>query len=81
MASALAISSGQTDGVQLPRWLANRLASVELNSGPIGHLLTHLAEANTPRSRALLVKADQIADALDLDHPLLDLLLDDLGLA
>ncbi len=81
VASALAISSGQTAGVQLPRWLANRLASVDLNSGPIGHLLTHLAEANTPRSHALLVKADQIADALDLDHSLLDSLLDDLDLA
>ncbi len=81
VASALAISSGQTAGVQLPRWLASRLASVDLNSGPIGHLLTHLAEANTPRSHALLVKADQIADALDLDHSLLDSLLDDLDLA
>jgi hypothetical protein len=40
----------------------------------------HLARENTPKSRAILVKADQIADSLRLDDELLDGLLVGLGL-
>ena len=53
--------------------------NLDLNSGPIARFFTHLAEINTPTSRAILVAADQIADALGLDDSLLDSLLADLG--
>jgi hypothetical protein len=52
-------------------WLLNRLNSVDLNSGPVTEYLQYLAEEDTPRSSATLVKADQVADALDLDDTLL----------
>jgi hypothetical protein len=56
------------------------LSSIDLNSGKIANFLEHLAEQDTPRARSLLVKADQVADALGLDDTLLDSILSDLGL-
>jgi hypothetical protein len=46
-----------------------------LNSGPIAKYLEHLAHENTAKSRAILVKAAQISDALGLGDEMLDGLL------
>ncbi len=59
-------------------WTANRLAQLELNHGQIARYFERLAHDNTPKSRAILVKADQVADALDLDDTQLDSLCHDL---
>jgi hypothetical protein len=81
VASALtAPTTTSGPNVELPRWLVNRLESIDLNSGLAAGFFHRLAEQNTPRSRELLVKADQVADALGLDDTLLDNLLADLGL-
>jgi hypothetical protein len=53
----------------------NRLSQLDLNQGPIAKYFEHLAHDGTPNSKAILVKADQIADALSLDDELLDGLL------
>src|SRR5262249_27805982 len=80
-AVAAALSLPNLPGLpKLPSWLTSRLSSLDLNSGPIARFFTHLAQINTPTSRAILVAADQIADALGLDDSLLDSLLEDLGL-
>jgi len=81
VASALtapATTTSGSDGPTVPRWLVNRLESIDLNSGIAAKLFQHLADENTPAARKLLVKADAVADALDLDHSLLDNLLADL---
>ena len=77
--SALSASS-VTSSASLPAWVVNRLQQLDLNSGPIANFLEHLADADTPRAQAILVKADHIADALDLDDTLLDSILVELGL-
>ena len=77
-ALALAVPSQSAAAPKLPGWISSRLAKVDLNSGPIAALFTRLAEADTPRSHAILTAADRIADALGLDDSLLDSLLDDL---
>jgi hypothetical protein len=59
----------------IPPWLPNRLAHLDLNHGPIAKYFQHLAHENTAKSRAILVKADQVADALGLDDALLDSLM------
>ena len=64
----------------MPKWLASRVDQIDLNTGSAARLLQYLHDANTPRSRALLVKFDAVADALGLDDELLDSLLADLGL-
>jgi hypothetical protein len=61
-------------------WILNRLAHldlnrIDLNHGPLAKFFEHLAHENTARSRAILVKADRVADALGLDEELLDGLL------
>jgi hypothetical protein len=48
------------------------LNRTDLNSGPIAKYLEHLAHENTAKSRAILVKADQVGDELGLDDELLD---------
>ena len=80
VASALTASapSSLTDGV--PKWLSNRLESIDLNSGTPARLFQYLHDANTPRSRALLQKFNDVTDALGLDDELLESLLADLGL-
>ena len=80
VASALAAPALTSLQGGVPRWLVNRLENLDLNSGAPARLFQYLHDANTPRSRALLVKFDAVADALGLDDTLLDLLLADLGL-
>ena len=63
------------------RWLVNRLESIDLNSGLPATVFHRLADQNTPSTRRLMVKADEVADSLGLDDELLDNLLADLGLA
>ncbi len=75
VASALAARSGPTGLPKLPGWIASRLSSVDLNSGPMARLFTQLAEANTPRSNAMLAKINQVTDALGLDDALLESLI------
>ena len=62
----------------VPKWLTNRIDSIDLNTGSPARLFQYLHDANTPRSRALLEKFDDVADALGLDDELLDELLADL---
>jgi len=81
VASALtapAITSGDVN--RIPGWLANRLGSIDLNSGIPAKVFQHLHDANTPGTRALLQKIDAVAHSLGLDDGLLDSLLADLGL-
>lgn len=73
--SALLIASTSPSPPPIPPWILNRLAYLDLNSGPIASYFEHLAEEDTAKSRATLVKADQIADSLNLDDELLDELL------
>jgi hypothetical protein len=80
VASALASTSTSPTIPSAPVWIANRLSHLDLNHGPIANYLQHLAQDNTAKSRATLVKANQVADALHLDHTLLDSLVLKLGL-
>jgi hypothetical protein len=43
-------------------------------------LFQHLADQNTPGTRKILQRIDEVADSLGLDDTLLDSLLADLGL-
>ena len=80
VASALTAPTATSSAAPAPRWLANRLESIDLNNGVAARLFQHLADQNTPGTRKLLVKIDEVADNLGLDHELLDSLLADLGL-
>ncbi len=80
VASALTASAPTAAPAGLPRWILNRLDSVDLNSGAPAKLFQHLHDVNMPATRALLQKFDAAADALGLDDELLDSLLADLGL-
>ncbi len=80
VASALTASAPTAAPAGLPRWILNRLDSVDLNSGTPAKLFQHLHDVNMPATRALLQKFDAAADALGLDDELLDSLLADLGL-
>ena len=64
---------------KVPGWITSRLASVDLNSGRIAQLFTKLAEVNTPGTRSLLLAANEVTDALDLDDSLLESLIDGLN--
>ncbi len=80
VASALTVSAPVgAPPVNVPKWISNRLDSVDLNSGAPARFFHYLHDANTPRSRALLEKFDAVADALGLDDELLDALLADLS--
>ena len=59
----------------LPAWLANRLSNVDMNSDRLAAFLEHLALEDTAKSRAILVKADRVADVVGLNDELLDGLL------
>jgi hypothetical protein len=66
----------------LPRWLSNRIDSIDLksvdsNSDDPDKLFQHLHDTNGPRSRALLHRFDAAADARGPSEELLDLLLAD----
>jgi hypothetical protein len=80
VASALTAPTTTSGGIKIPGWIANRLDSIDLNSGNPARLFQHLHDVNTPGSRKLLQKFDAVADALSLDDELLDSLLADLGL-
>ena len=87
IATALSEMTGRTtSGIQIPPWLANRLANINLNTGIAAttiHDFECAAEGTGPAAklaRRILVDADKIADALDLDDHLLDSVLTDLGL-
>jgi hypothetical protein len=64
----------------IPPRIVNRLRHADLNHGLVTAYLQHLAHENTAKSRAILVKADQIADTMGLDDELLDELVVGLGL-
>ena len=53
---------------------ANLCPHLDPNHGLIAKYFQDLAHENTMKSRAILVKADQVADALNLDDELLDTL-------
>jgi hypothetical protein len=59
----------------IPPWITNRLANLDLNNGPLANYFQHLAQEDTAESQVILVKADQVADNLNLDDELLDGLL------
>jgi hypothetical protein len=76
VASALASTSSPNPSVPaIPAWIIHRLSHLDLNHGPIAKYFEHLAHENTAKSRAILVKADRVADALHLDDALLNSLL------
>ncbi|MBI3837198.1 MAG: hypothetical protein HY288_04595, partial [Planctomycetia bacterium] len=83
VASALAstpTTSTSTSTSTMPAWIVNRLAhldlnSIDLNRGPVAKYLLHLAHEGTPKAKPILVKADEVADALNVDDTLLDSLL------
>jgi hypothetical protein len=58
----------------------NRLAHLDLNHAPIANFFQHLAHVATPKAKAILVKADQVADELGLDDEVVEGLLVGLGL-
>ncbi len=73
--SAVASALAATSTPSLPRvpgWISGRLATVNLNSGPVAKLFTALADANTPTTRSLLLAANEVTDALGLDDSLLE---------
>jgi hypothetical protein len=74
VASALASTSASPLPIANPLWIVNRLAHVDLNHGPVAKYLEHLAHEGTAKAKMLLVKADEVADALNLDDELLDTL-------
>lgn len=59
----------------IPAWIVNRLDHVDLNHGSVAKYLEHLAYDATTKANQVVVKADQVADALHLDDELLDSLL------
>ncbi len=64
--------------VHVPAWVLDRLRKLDLNSGPVADYFQYLHDQGTPQAKAILTKADRIADALHLDDHFLDSLLDDL---
>ena len=78
VASALSMRP-KASAPKVPGWITSRLASVDLNSGRIAQLFTKLAEVNTPGTRSLLLAANEVTDALDLDDSLLESLIDGLN--
>jgi len=79
MSSALASTfSSQLPAV--PPWIFNRLAHPDLNHGPLATYFQHRSHQATPKAKAILVEADQVADAVNLNDTLLDSLLVRFGL-
>lgn len=56
----------------IPAWIFIRLALLDLNHGPLANFFQHPAHKATPKSKAILVKAEQVADALGLDDEVVD---------
>ncbi len=80
VASALTATATPSTTPSMPRWLGLRLDEIDLNSGRVADVFQRLHDVNNAGTRKLLLRADAIADALNLDHELLDSLLADLGL-
>jgi hypothetical protein len=85
VSSALVSSSQSPATPTIPPWLASRLAHlalnrIDLNSGQLANFFEHLAHENTAKSRAIVVEAEQVADAVGLDDEVIDGPLIDLGL-
>jgi hypothetical protein len=78
IASALTSTTTTSGEISVPKWISNRIDSIDLNSGAPARLFQYLHDTNSPRSRALLQKFDAVADSLGLDDELLDELLADL---
>jgi hypothetical protein len=53
-------------GHQFAPWTLQDISHLDLNHGPLATFFEHLARENTAKSRAILVIADQVADALGL---------------
>jgi hypothetical protein len=53
-------------------WIVTRLSHLDLNHCPIANFLHPFANEATPKAQAILVKADQLADALGLDGEVID---------
>ncbi len=69
MASALTSTS------TIPTWIANRLNHFDPNHGLIARYFEYLAHEDAAKATAILVVADNVADALKLDDALFDALL------
>ncbi len=85
IASALASTTTSTTTQTIPPSIEYRLSQfdlhgINLNKGAIAKYFEHLAHEGTPRAKAILTNADEIADVLNLDDTLLDALLAGLGL-
>jgi hypothetical protein len=80
VASALTAPATTSSETSVPRWLGLRLDEIDLNSGRVADAFQQLADWNSPTVRKLLIREDRMADALGLDHELLESLLADLGL-
>ncbi len=78
IASALASTSDDSPEASslvtsaLPRGIGNRLQTLDLNSGRIAAFFQHLADQDTPGTRKLLTRIDEVAGELGLEHDLLD---------
>jgi hypothetical protein len=70
---------GPTQSTMGP-WIVNALSEFDLNQGPAAIYFESLASENTPADQSILIDADRLAEALRLDHHLLDSLLANLGL-
>jgi hypothetical protein len=58
----------------------SRLAHLDPNHGPIATFFQHLAHEGTPKAKAILGEADEVADALNRDDEVLDGVVVGLGL-
>ena len=50
----------------------DRLDPVDLSYSPVANFFQHLAHEGPPKARAIFVKADQVADALNLADEMID---------
>ena len=64
----------------VPAWLVNHLNHRDLNLDPIAHFFQHFAHEATPKGKANLVEADQVADEVGLDDELVEGLMGGMGL-
>jgi hypothetical protein len=78
VATALAIP-GLPSIPGVPAWIARRLDSIDLDSGPVARFLEHLADVGSPGTIKILEKIHDAAHELGLEHDLLDDLLEGLG--
>ena len=63
---------GSIPAPAIPTWIIDRLAQLNLNQGPLANYFQHPAHEGTPKAKAILVEAGQVADALGLDDEVID---------